>query len=172
MTGPCAVVIAGDGWDLPFLYQVMSPVVKQCDRKSVQLWCLSSVLCPSTFSSEAHLKCPVCSGGWLILRRTSCMMQVPLQINISRCAESPEVRCWLSCWTHRLQHKLWQNNSVVFCLWGNTVSNILPCHTHVMTMLLKTHSDQTSANAPQFVLILFIETQNVSSLQQLPWRRG
>lgn len=43
----------------------MSPVVKQCDRKSVQLWWLSSVLCPSAFSSRsssrAHLERTVCS---------------------------------------------------------------------------------------------------------------
>lgn len=55
----------GMGEIYSFLYQVMSPVVKQCDRKSVQLWWLSSVLCPSTFSSrslsKAHLKCTVCS---------------------------------------------------------------------------------------------------------------
>ncbi len=55
----------GMGEIYSFLYQVMSPVVKQCDRKSVQLWWLSSVLCPSTFSSrslsKAHLRCTVCS---------------------------------------------------------------------------------------------------------------
>lgn len=55
----------GMGEIYSFLYQVMSPVVKQCDRKSVQLWWLSSVLIPSTFSSRSsskvHLRCTVCS---------------------------------------------------------------------------------------------------------------
>lgn len=61
----CGGYSGGMGEIYSFLYQVMSPVVKQCDRKSVQLWWLSSVLCPSTFSSrslsKAHLKCTVCS---------------------------------------------------------------------------------------------------------------
>lgn len=105
-----------------FLYQVMSPVVKQCDRKSVHLWWLSSVLCPSTFCSrslsKAHLKCTVCSL-WMTHPRENELQGAGSLANkhFTICSllkyfadlKSDPADC---------KYKLWQTNSASFCLWG------------------------------------------------------
>lgn len=110
----------GMGEIYSFLYQVMSPVVKQCDRKSVQLWWLSSVLCPSTFSfrslSKAHLKCTVCS-----------LWMTHPQENELYGAGSLANKHFTICrvyWSTLLTYSLnpgttntnWQTSSVLFCL--------------------------------------------------------
>lgn len=117
LTGPRAVVIVGDGWDLPFplpgnvsscdtMWQKISTAVmaQQCSLPPLHS---PPGAYPKPTSNVAHVAC-----GWLILRRMSCSAQVALQINISRFAESTEVLCWLKVWSRRLRT---QTLSKPFC---------------------------------------------------------
>lgn len=181
LAGPCAVVIVGDGWDLQFLYQVMSPVVKQCDRKSVQLWWLSSVLCPSTFSSrslsKAHLKCTVCSL-WMTHPQENELYGAGSLANkhFTICSVY-----WSTLLTYSLNPQTTNTNPdkpILFCSASKAHSvrssrvNVSPvCYT-CNDYITNTHNNETSVNAPEFLVILFIETANLSSLHQLPWRPG
>lgn len=95
------------GENYSFLYQIVSPVVKQCDRKSVELWCLSSVLCPSTFSSRsssrAHLRGTVRSL-WMTHPRENELYGAGSLANkhFTTCRVCSST-CWLTAWTHRPQ---------------------------------------------------------------------
>lgn len=107
----------------------------------------------------------------------SCMVQVALQINIWQFAESIEVLRWLKSEPTSCKYQLWQTICVLLCLqsaeckWSSSVNVSLLCHT-CDDCITKTHNNEISAKAPEFLVILFIEKANLSSLQQLPWRQG
>lgn len=82
LTGPCIEVRVGreEGCGVRFtVYQVTSPVVKQCERKSVLLWWVSTV----HSRQELIQSLLYVAHRWLILGRMSRVVQVALQINIS-----------------------------------------------------------------------------------------
>ncbi len=151
----------------------MSPVVKQCDRKSVQLWWLSSVVCPSTFSSRSltkvHLKCTVCSL-WMTHPQENELYDAGSLANkhFTICRVY-----WSTMLTYCLNPQTTNTNSdkpILFDSACKAQSEISSCV--FVTLLCDTcndyHQNTQQWDTITVLVILFTETANLSSLHQLP----
>lgn len=107
LTGPCAVVLVGDGWDLQFplpgnvsccetMWQKISTAVmaQQC---SLPLYILLRSL------SKAHLQCSVCSLQMTHPQENELYGAGSLANKQFTVCTLLWSTCWLKVWTHRLQ---------------------------------------------------------------------